>query len=320
MQRSVTESCRICGIEETELRQAASYIGNAKGFISMWAMGLNQSVVGVNKNLSLINIHLITGHIGKAGSGPFSLTGQPNAMGGREVGGMSNLLPAHRNLADPADRDFGTKILGRNFHFTQAGIYGHRNVRSIKRWPVESHLDPVYKSPDQSARFTAGGRGAKRKAKFVVMQEVSSTSECLQYADIILPAAGWAEKEGTMTNSERRISHLNKIAEAPGEALPDAEILCRFANKMGFEKEFTYPSMADIFDEHAELRRETHCDISGLNYAIFKERDRTMALSSREQEGVKRFEIAFLRNQKGDYPFVPDTNQSPKANETFPLI
>ncbi len=160
MQRSVTESCQICGIEETALRQAASYIGNAKGFISMWTMGLNQSVVGVNKNVSLINLHLITGHIGKAGSGPFSLTGQPNAMGGREVGGMSNLLPAHRNLGRSGGPGFCTKILGRNFHFTQAGIYGHRNVRGIKRWAVESHLDSVYKSPDQSARCTAGRTGA----------------------------------------------------------------------------------------------------------------------------------------------------------------
>ena len=97
-ERTVAEAAIICGVNENDIRLAASYIGNAKGFITMWTMGLNQSVIGVNKNLSLINLNLITGQIGKPGSGPFSLTGQPNAMGGREVGGLSNLLPAHRDL------------------------------------------------------------------------------------------------------------------------------------------------------------------------------------------------------------------------------
>jgi ferredoxin-nitrate reductase len=104
MEMSVTEAAFICGIEENDIRLAATFIGDAKGFITMWTMGLNQSTIGVNKNLSLINLNLITGHIGKAGSGPFSLTGQPNAMGGREVGGMANMLPAHRDLNNAADR------------------------------------------------------------------------------------------------------------------------------------------------------------------------------------------------------------------------
>ena len=101
---SLQEAVETCGVPLKDIQLAAKYIGESKGFISMWAMGLNQSVVGVDKNLSLINLSLITGKIGKPGSGPFSLTGQPNAMGGREVGGMSNLLPAHRDLANPAHR------------------------------------------------------------------------------------------------------------------------------------------------------------------------------------------------------------------------
>ena len=104
------------------LREAACYIGNAKGFITMWTMGLNQSVIGVNKNLSLINLNLITGHIGKPGSGPFSLTGQPNAMGGREVGGMANLLPAHRNLAERRRQSIHATILGRHNHQLQSPV------------------------------------------------------------------------------------------------------------------------------------------------------------------------------------------------------
>ena len=126
---------------------------------------------------------------------------------------------------------------------------------------------------------------ALRKARFVVVQEISSRPETLSYADVVFPAAGWAEKEGTMTNSERRISHLNKIVEPPGEALPDAEIICRFAKKMGFENAFSYPSTAAIFDEHCALTKNTNMDISGLNYAILKEkRNRTMALSRRGRQ------------------------------------
>jgi ferredoxin-nitrate reductase len=104
MQKTVAEAAEICGVQESDIRQAAAYIAGAKGFITMWTMGLNQSVIGVNKNLSLINLNLITGQIGKPGAGPFSLTGQPNAMGGREVGGLSNLLPAHRDLLNASHR------------------------------------------------------------------------------------------------------------------------------------------------------------------------------------------------------------------------
>jgi ferredoxin-nitrate reductase len=111
-ERSVAEAAHICGVAEHDIRLAALYIGQAKGFISMWTMGLNQSTIGVNKNLSLINLNLITGHIGKPGSGPLSLTGQPNAMGGREVGGLANLLPAHRNLANPLHRAEVQKFWG----------------------------------------------------------------------------------------------------------------------------------------------------------------------------------------------------------------
>ena len=112
LKKSLDEAAAICGVPEADIKLAATYIGNAKGFITMWTMGLNQSSVGVNKNLSLINLNLITGHIGKPGSGPFSLTGQPNAMGGREVGGLANMLPAHRNLANPAHRAEVQKFWG----------------------------------------------------------------------------------------------------------------------------------------------------------------------------------------------------------------
>ncbi len=267
-QKTLAEAALICGVAEADIRLAAQYIGDAKGFISMWTMGLNQSAIGVNKNLSLINLNLITGHIGKPGSGPFSLTGQPNAMGGREVGGLANLLPAHRDLKNPAHRDevqrfWGGKPIGEKAGLTATEMFEALNDGRLKAiWIVCTN--PLTSLPN--VRLAEEGL---KKAKFVVVQDITNKLETLQYADVILPAAAWAEKEGTMTNSERRISYLNKVLDAPGEALPDSEIVCRFAQKMGYPG-FDFENAAAIYAEHAALTAGTNMDVSGLSYDILK--------------------------------------------------
>ena len=269
-ERTVEEAAAICGVSEADIRLTASYIGKAKGFITMWTMGLNQSVIGVNKNLSLINLNLITGHIGKPGSGPFSLTGQPNAMGGREVGGLSNLLPAHRDLTKETDRNEVEKFwqvpLGTiqpKPGLTATEMFEALNDGKLKAvWILCTN--PLVSLPD--VRIAEAGL---KKAKFVVVQDISNKVETLAYADVVLPGASWAEKEGTMTNAERRISYLNKIVDAPGEAIPDAEIICRFAQKMGFPG-FDFTNMAAVYAEHAALTAGTNIDVSGLNYDILK--------------------------------------------------
>lgn len=324
MQRSITESAMICGIDEKDIRLSAFYIGRSKGFISMWAMGLNQSIIGVNKNLSLINLHLITGQIGKAGAGPFSLTGQPNAMGGREVGGMANLLPAHRNLSDPADREFVQKFWGGVDISPHPGLSATEMFEALNDGKLKAIwimcTNPLISLPDVRLAEKALG-----KAKFVVVQEMSSKPETLRYADVVLPAAGWAEKEGTMTNSERRISHLNKIVKAPGEALPDAEILCLFAKKMGYEKAFSYTSVAAVFDEHCALTKNTNIDISGLNYNILKDKGTVQwpYPTGSDGHGTRRlFEdhVFHTDTKNAIIHTVPDLNLSAKPNENFPLI
>jgi ferredoxin-nitrate reductase len=268
-ERTLRESSRICGVSEDDIRLAAKYIAGAKGFLSMWTMGLNQSAVGVNKNLSLINLNLITGHIGKPGSGPLSLTGQPNAMGGREVGGLSNLLPAHRDLKNALHRqevqDFwGGTTIAEKPGLTATEMFEALNDGRLKAiWILCT--DPLTSLPNVRL-----AEEALKKAKFVVIQEISNKPEGLKYADVILPAAGWAEKEGTMTNSERRISYLSKIIDAPGEALPDAEIICRFARKMGY-KGFDFENAAAIYAEHVKLTAKTNIDISDLSYKLLKE-------------------------------------------------
>lgn len=271
-ERTIDEAAAICGVDEENIRLAASYIGNAKGFITMWTMGLNQSVIGVNKNLSLINLNLITGHIGKPGSGPFSLTGQPNAMGGREVGGLANLLPAHRDLSNETHRNEVERFWQIPLGTIQpkAGLTATEMFEALNNGKLKAIwilcTNPLISMPD--VRVAEEGL---KKAKFVVVQDITNKAETLKYADVVLPAAAWTEKEGTMTNGGRYISHLEKVMDAPGEALPDAEILSQFARKMGFPG-FDHKEFSEIFAEHAALTKGTHIDISDLSYDILKEK------------------------------------------------
>jgi ferredoxin-nitrate reductase len=329
-ERTVAEAASICGVNENDIRLAASYIGNAKGFITMWTMGLNQSVIGVNKNLSLINLNLITGHIGKPGSGPFSLTGQPNAMGGREVGGLSNLLPAHRDLSNEEERNEVEKFwqvplgtIQSKPGLTATEMFDALNDGKLKAiWILCTN--PLISLPD----VRKAEEGLK-KAKFVVVQDVTNKLETLKYADVVLPAAAWAEKEGTMTNAGRYISHLSKIVDAPGEALPDAEIICRFARKMGFNG-FDFKNAGKIYEEHAALTKNTTIDISDLNYDILKEKRSVQwpyitcpGINAGANHGTPRLftdKKFYTPSQKAQIHSFEDINQSETVNETHPLI
>lgn len=265
---TLSYAAKSCGVPANDIKKAATYISNAKGFLTLWAMGLNQSSIGVNKNNALINLSLITGHIGKPGSGPFSLTGQPNAMGGREVGGMANLLAAHRDLGNEDHRRevanfWGGKEISGKPGLTATEMFDALESGKLKAvWVVCTN--PLVSLPNSNKI-----EKALQKAKFVVVQEISHRSESLEYADLVLPAAGWAEKEGTMTNSERRITYLNKVVDPPGEALPDAEILWRFAQKMGYGG-FNYTSVAEVYQEYTQLTKGTNIDITGVNYHRLK--------------------------------------------------
>ncbi len=321
-EKTISEAAAVCGIAEDDLSLAAKYIGDAKGFISMWTMGLNQSVVGVNKNLSLLNLNLITGHIGKAGSGPFSLTGQPNAMGGREVGGLANMLPAHRNLANPIHREevqhfWGGAKIAEKPGLTATEMFEALNDGRLKAiWIICTN--PLVSLPD--VRMVEEGL---KKAKFVVVQDISNKPETLKYADVILPAAGWAEKEGTMTNSERRISHFSKVIDPPGEALPDADIICRFAQIMGYPG-FDFTDPAAIYDEHTRLTAGTNIDVSGLNYTALKTNWTVQwPYSARTKSGTARLftdKKFYTSSQKAIIHAVPDENGSEKLDPVFPFI
>lgn len=319
---TLSEAAEICGIAEDLIYETASYIGRSKGFISMWAMGLNQSAIGVNKNLSLINLSLLTGKIGQAGSGPFSLTGQPNAMGGREVGGLSNLLPAHRNLDKLEDREEVARFWNVASLSPKAGYTATEMFEALANDKLKA-IWIICTNPLVSLPNAREVEAALKKARFVVVQDIFHSTITAEYADVILPAAGWLEKEGTMTNSDRRISYLPKVLDAPGEALPDAEIICKFAQKMGYHG-FNYKSNEEIFREHGLLTQGTNIDISGLSYSELKNKGTVQwPYPTGNTKGTERLftdKQFYTPNKKAKLHAVTPENTSEKPNGNYPLV
>ncbi|MBA4849062.1 nitrate reductase [Emticicia sp. BO119] len=323
-ERTLEESASICGVSENDIQKAALWIAKAKGFLSMWTMGLNQSVIGVNKNLSLINLSLITGKIGKPGNGPFSLTGQPNAMGGREVGGLANMLASHRDILNPAHRTEMETLWGGTTISDKMGLTATEMFKGLETGKLKAIwiacTNPMVSLPDAKMAETA-----LKNARFVVVQDISNRADTIRFADVVLPAAAWTEKEGTMTNAERRVSYLHKITEAPGEAIPDAEIICRFAEKMGWGDKFNYKNSGRIYEEYTRTTQGTNINVTGINYDLLKQNTVQWPYPAKGEKpkGTARlFEDHkfYTANQRAKIHAVPDENESEQTNEDFPLI
>ncbi|MBX2843105.1 MAG: molybdopterin-dependent oxidoreductase [Flammeovirgaceae bacterium] len=322
MQKTLKEASAICDVPLHVIEKAARYIGEAKGFITMWAMGLNQSTDGVNKNLSLLDLNLITGHLGKPGSGPFSLTGQPNAMGGREVGGMASLLAAHRNQANPEHRKDVADFWGVESVPDKPGLTATQMFEALKSGKMKA-IWVVCTNPSVSMPDARIVDEAMKMAKFVVVQDISNRSDTTKYADLLLPAAGWLEKEGTMTNSERRITYLSKVVDAPGEALPDWEIFCRFAKKMGYDG-FDFKNPSEVYDEHCALTKGTNIDISGLNYDRLKnEGSFQWPVPHKDHKGTPRLftdKVFYTASKKAQIHIDGPTVEAEPLSDDYPLI
>ncbi|MCC5849270.1 MAG: molybdopterin-dependent oxidoreductase [Verrucomicrobia bacterium] len=263
---------KACGLDPQDILQAAVWIGRSPTLITMWTMGLNQSQVGTDKNIALIQLNLLRGAIGKPGCGPMSLTGQPNAMGGREVGGMATLLAAHHDMKNPEHRE---KIRA-FWDAPQAlsdkpGLTATRITEALEAGTLKV-LWIIATNPSVSMPDTARWEAALTKADLVIVQDFSRNADALASADLILPAATWPEKEGVMTNTERRIGRLRRMMTPPGEARPDCDILLDFARRMGWKTQFAYDSVADVFAECAALTHGTDVDISGLSHALLDKR------------------------------------------------
>lgn len=233
-----------------QLIQFFEWFATTKKVISFYSMGINQSESGTDKCNAIINCHLATGRIGKAGAGPFSITGQPNAMGGREVGGLSNQLAAHMDFSDQerdrVQRYWNSPLIAVKPGLKAVELFDAVAVGKIKViWIMATN--PAVSLPDSNRV-----RQALELCPTVIVSDVTRT-DTTDLASIVLPAQGWSEKDGTVTNSERRISRQRGFQTAPGSAKADWQILCEVARKMGFSKGFNYQSPHQIFNEHAGL-------------------------------------------------------------------
>ena len=266
------EAARSCGIAEDALVTAARWFA-AGPTLSLYCQGLNQSAAGTAKNAALINLHLATAQIGKPGAGPFSLTGQPNAMGGREVGGMATLLSAHRDLADPAHRAEVAALWG----VDEVPATPGKTALEMFEAAADGQLKLLWivcTNPAQSLPDQASVRRAFERAEFVVVQEAFATTETTRFADLLLPASTWGEKDGTVTNSERRISRVRPAVPAPGDARADWQIGVDLARRLearlrpGRPTLFPYETAEAVWNEHRETTRGRDLDITGLDYPL----------------------------------------------------
>lgn len=261
-----------CGIREEDLVTAARWFGASKAALSLYCQGLNQSTQGTAKNAALINLHLATRQIGKPGAGPFSLTGQPNAMGGREVGGLANLLSAHRELANPDHRAEVARLWGVDDVPAAPGKTAIEMFDAARTGEIKL-LWIVCTNPAQSLPDQQKVREALQAAECVIVQEAYATTATAGFADVLLPATSWGEKEGTVTNSERRITRVNPVLGKPGEARHDWEIVVDIARRiealLGRDRTlFPYASPEQVWNEHRESTRGRDLDITGLSYAL----------------------------------------------------
>ncbi len=258
----------VCGVEAAAIRTAARLYGQAAAALTFWSMGVNQSTHGVDKNRALIDLSLATGNIGRPGAGPFSLTGQPNAMGGREVGGLSHLLPGYREVANPQHRAEIAALWGISpEHLSpQPGLSCLELFEALDAGQVKAiwivATNPLVSVPDL-ARATR----ALERAELVIVQDPYHPTETSQYADVVLPAAQWAERTGTMTNSERRITLLEQAVLPPGEARPDWAIFADVGRRLGYTAAFAFATAEAVFEEYKWCTLGRPTDIGGVSYA-----------------------------------------------------
>ena len=270
-------AARICGITEGEIIAAAKMFGSARAALSLYCQGLNQSWHGTHNNAALINLHLATGQIGRPGAGPFSLTGQPNAMGGREVGGLANLLSAHRDMASAADRAAVAALWGVDDVPATPGKSAVEMFDAARTGGIKA-LWIACTNPAQSMPDVTRVRQALAQCELVVVQEAFGNTDTAEFADVLLPTSTWGEKHGTVTNSERRITRVFPAVPPPGQARHDWRIACDFAMRLGehlgrgaqARRMFDYADPESIWNEHRESTRGRDLDITGMSYAMLE--------------------------------------------------
>ena len=296
----------ITGLRERDICTAAKWIGESPEVTTFWTMGLNQSTHGTWHTNAICNLHLATGKICRPGSGPFSLTGQPNAMGGREVGYMSHALPGQRVVRSAEDRAFieqiwgvPPKTIGATPGLDAVSLFKKLESGEVKAvWIIGTN--PVASMPNRQRVIN----GLER-AELVIVQDAYHPTETSRFADILLPGAVWAEAEGTMVNSERNITLMQAAVTPPGEAQADWWIIAQVARQLGFENSFSYQDAGQVFDE---IRRtwnpKTGYDLRGISYERLRQKSRQWPCAPAAENGQP---IRYLRAEAtGAAAFFPE--------------
>ncbi|MDX3224996.1 molybdopterin-dependent oxidoreductase [Streptomyces sp. ME19-01-6] len=285
----------ITGIPEDDIREAARLIGEAGAWVSCWTMGLNQSTHGTWNTNALVNLHLATGAICRPGSGPFSLTGQPNAMGGREMGYMGPGLPGQRSVLVDADRTFVEELWELEPGTLRADGVGKGTVEMFRKM-ADGDIKACWIICTNPVASVANRRTViegLEAAEFVITQDVFAETETNAYADVVLPGALWTETEGVLINSERNLTLARPAADPPGEAMADWRIIAAVARAMGYEKGFAYDSAEEVFEEIKRAwNPATGWDLRGVSY----ERLRTTPVQwpAASVEGADRNPIRYV--------------------------
>jgi len=328
---SVTEVAIACGLDAAAVEKFYRLFARNDRVVTAFSQGVNQSSAGADKATSILNCHLLTGRIGRPGAGPLSLTGQPNAMGGREVGGMASMLAAHMSLIDEVHRQTVQRFWKSPRIADMPGLkavdlfdaVGEGRIKAL--WIMATN--PAVSLPDADRV-----RDAISRCDFVVVSDCVADTDTAALAHVLLPAAAWGEKDGTTTNSERRISRQRAFVRPPGEAKPDWWIVSQVAARMGYAASFDYASAHAIFDEHARLSAADNdgsraFDIGGLAGLTAAEYDALEPICwpvpTHGHAGTARmFGDGIFRHPGGRARLVPTTPRPPahSPSERFPFV
>lgn len=295
-----------CGLTCKEFEEFFSLYKESKNIITAWTMGINQSSQGVDKNLSLINTHLLSGKIFKKGNGPLSLTGQPNAMGGREVGGLSTILGVHLGFDEESIKKVSKFWNTKNIN-NKAGVCATQMLEADFDVLIICHTDPIYHLPNRNKN-----EALIKKIPLVVEINAYDNSQTSHFAHIRIPATPWGEKEGTQTNLDRTITRQQKLGKTFKNIKADWEIFMLLAQELGYKKEFDYKNPKEIFEEYQQMSKlNGYMDISEASYDELSDSPFVWG------ESIKDF---LTPSKKGNLFFVQNLNLSEKTTDEYPFL
>ncbi len=327
---SVETVAELCDLNVAAVEDFYRLFSRTERVVTAYSQGINQWSYGTDRVNSIINCHLYTGRIGRAGMGPFSFTGQPNAMGGREVGGLSNQLASHMALENELHRNLVKEFWHAPLIAEKEGLKAVELFDAIDSGKIKAvwimATNPAVTLPDNKKV-----KRALDKCDFVVVSDCMRNTDTTRYANILLPAQTWGERDGTVTNSERRITRQRAFLSSPGEAKADWWIISEVAKRLGYAEQFSYTEPADIFKEYAQLsgyknNAERDFDISGLQNLSYTDYDELKPMqwpiTKENPNGTSRLfgdGVFYTKSKKAQFIAVKNHKPALDTSNEFPL-